>query len=150
MQYRVFSVPADDGHEEAEELNRFLRANRVVSVEKVFGDGDTPRWYFAVEYLEGAQGDGQGHRRGRRVDYKEILSPEDFAVFSRLRDLRKELAQADAIPVYTVCTNEQLAAMVTTRCTTNESLQAIDGFGEMKVKKYAERFLSVLKGAFTS
>jgi len=150
MQYEMFSVPADDGQEETEELNRFLRANRIVSVEKVFRDSTTPRWYFSVEYLEGTPGDGQGHRRRRRVDYKEILNPEDFTVFSRLRDLRKELAQADAVPVYAVCTNEQLAAMVTNRCTTKEALQAVDGFGEMKLKKYGERFLYVLSEAFAS
>ncbi len=73
MQYRLSSVPADDGHEEVEDLNRFLRAHRVVSVEKVFRDSAAPRWYFVVEYLEGAAGDGQGRRRSRRVDYKEQL-----------------------------------------------------------------------------
>ena len=34
---------------------------------------------------------------------------------------------------------EQLAAMVTHRCTTKESLQAIDGLGEMKIKKYGAK-----------
>ena len=46
------------------------------------------------------------------MDYKEILKSEDFAVFARLRDLRKEIAQAEAVPVYTVFTNEQLAQLV--------------------------------------
>ena len=45
-----------------------------------------------------------------RVDYKEILSADEFAVFVRLREVRKQLAATEAIPVYAVCTNEQLAA----------------------------------------
>lgn len=39
------------------------------------------------------------------MDYKEILSEDDFAVFVRLRDARKELAGKEAIPV-TVCCND--------------------------------------------
>ena len=33
-------------------------------------------------------------------------------MFSRLRELRKELAQTEAVPVYALFTNEQLAQMV--------------------------------------
>lgn len=37
----------------------------------------------------------------------EILPPEQFAVFARLRDVRKRLAEVHGIPVYAVLTNEQ-------------------------------------------
>jgi hypothetical protein len=47
------------------------------------------------------------------VDYKEVLNEADFAVFSRLRDLRKVIAEKEAVPAYAIFTNEQLAAMVT-------------------------------------
>ena len=47
-----------------------------------------------------------------KVDYKEILTPEQFAVFARLRELRKEIASREAVPVYTIFTNEQLSQMV--------------------------------------
>ena len=102
MQYQFFTVPAQAGHVEAEELNKFLRTKEIVSVEKAFKDNGVPKWYFVVEYLEGSPKDGDGHRRNRRVDYKEVLSAEDFAVFSRLRDLRKELSQAEAVPVFAI------------------------------------------------
>ena len=70
-------------------------------------------------------------RCGRvKVDYREVLSPEDFAVFARLRQVRKEIAQDDAVPVYTVFTNEQLAQMVQGRATTKAALEKIAGVGD--------------------
>ena len=148
MQYRAFSIPATGSPDLEEELNRFLRAHRVISVQKALETvGDTPRWCFCVEYLEGAPGPsrGRGGRRGaERVDYKEVLSEEDFAVFARLRDRRKELAMTEAIPVYAVCTNEQLAAMATGRPASLSDLRKIEGLGEAKAGKYGEALLAAL------
>ena len=39
-----------------------------------------------------------------------MLKPEEFEVFSRLREWRKAAAEKEGVPVYTVLTNEQLAA----------------------------------------
>ena len=69
---------------------------------------------------------------------------EEFDVFSQLRQLRKEMAQAEAVPVYALFTNEQLAQMVQRRCRAKSELLGIEGVGEAKVEKYAERLLPVL------
>jgi superfamily II DNA helicase RecQ len=53
----------------------------------------------------------------------------------KLRDLRKQLAQAEAAPVYTIFTNDQLAEMVRRRLTTLTDLQTIVGVGEARVAK---------------
>lgn len=79
-----------------------------------------------------------------RVDYKTILSSDEFTVFSRLRELRKELAQTEAVPVYALFTNEQLAQMVQRRCHSKGELAQIEGIGESKIDKYAERILPLL------
>src|SRR4051794_14851410 len=79
------------------------------------------------------------------VDYRERLKPEDFAVFARLRDLRKEIAQAEAVPVYTVFTNEQLAQMVQMRATTRAALEQIAGVGDARIEKYGARVLEFLR-----
>jgi len=39
------------------------------------------------------------------VEYKEILTPEQFTVFACLRDLRKKVAARDAVPIYNVLRN---------------------------------------------
>ena len=86
----------------------------------------------------------KGGGRGK-VDYREVLSPEDFAVFARLRQARKEIAQAEAVPVYTVFTNEQLAQMVQSRATTRAALEKVAGVGDARIGKYGERVLEILR-----
>ena len=123
MQFKLFSIPATGDNEAEEDLNRFLRSHRAVSVQKeLVESGQTAYWCFCVEYLLGSTPEGKGGGR-QRVEYKEILSAEDFVVFVRLRDVRKELAGKEAIPVYAVCTNEQLAEMAKSRAATLADLK---------------------------
>jgi len=65
------------------------------------------------------------------VDYKEDLEPAHFAVFSRMRKRRKELAEADGRPAYAVCTDSQLAAMAAKDSLTVADLKSIDGIAEL-------------------
>jgi superfamily II DNA helicase RecQ len=57
--------------------------------------------------------------------------------------LRKEIAAAEAVPVYTIFTNEQLATMVREHVITKGDLEKIAGVGDARVLKYADRFLAV-------
>ena len=146
MQFKLFSIPATGDAEAEEELNRFLRSHRAVSVQKeLVQGGQTAYWCFCVEYLLSSPSP-EGKVGGRpRADYKEILSANDFAVFARLRDARKQLAATEAIPVYAVCTNEQLAEMAKARAATLSDLKKIDGFGDAKAEKFGETFLGVIR-----
>ncbi len=58
--------------------------------------------------------------------------------------MRKELAQTEAVPVYALFTNEQLAHMVQRRCQSKRELVQIEGIGDSKIDKYAERILPLL------
>ena len=78
------------------------------------------------------------------MDYKEVLKPEEFEVFSRLREWRKAAAEKEGVPVYTVLTNEQLAQMVQKKVSTKAALKEIEGVGEARVEKYGEAVLRVL------
>jgi superfamily II DNA helicase RecQ len=148
VQFKFFVVPADGDDPMGEELNRFLRGRRVVSVErKLVGGEENPRWAFCVGYLEGPGGAGGAGKGGApRVDYKEVLSAEDFAVFARLRETRKELAEKEAVPAYAVLTNEQLAAVARKRPASVAQLREIDGIGQAKADKYGEALLGVMAG----
>jgi hypothetical protein len=111
MQLKVFVLPIKNIGAAEAEMNAFLRGHRVLAVKKEFlADGENSSWSFCVEYLDGA-GAGALLPGGKlpKVDYKEVLKPEEFDVFSRLRDWRKAVAEKEGVPVYGVLTNEQLA-----------------------------------------
>ncbi len=148
MPYHMFVVPIHDDGSAIAELNGFLRSHKVLSVDRRWVDlGTESFWSFCVDYLERGAGGPQAGKGGAargKVDYREVLNPEDFAVFARLRQMRKEIAQAVAVPVYAVFTNEQLAQMVQTRATTKAALERIAGVGDARIEKYGPRFLELL------
>jgi hypothetical protein len=52
-----------------------------------------------VSYLD--RGGRPGPEQGKRVDYRAVLSDADFAVFVKLRNLRKSMSEKDGLPAYT-------------------------------------------------
>jgi len=151
MQMSFYAIPARGDAGLLEELNRFLRSHRVLTVHREFvAQGDNSFWALSVEYMEGpASPTPETASRGgkQRVDYKEILSPEDFALFAKLRDWRKTTAEQEGIPVYAVLTNEQLAAIATKGPDSSTALRNIEGIGEGKAGKYGEGVLAVVAGS---
>jgi superfamily II DNA helicase RecQ len=143
MQLRVFTVPLHAGDEHHEELNRFLRSHCVLSVDKRFTDAiGQPCWTFCVEYAEPAK-NGDPKPIGK-IDYREKLSPEDFAVYDKLRQLRKQMAEAENQPPFVLFTNDQLAQMVKRRVKSLQAMGEIEGIGPARLSKYGDAFLKVL------
>jgi superfamily II DNA helicase RecQ len=144
MKYRFFSVPAATPEEAQEAVNRFCAAHRVVSVDKQFVQhAERSYWALCVCSLE--QETGPVLQRKGKVDYREVFNDQDFALFVRLRNLRKTLSEQEGVPAYALFTNEQLAAMVQQRVTSRAALGAIDGVGTARIEKYGAAFLEVLQ-----
>lgn len=89
---------------------------------------------------EGALADSIPKRKNK-IDYKDVLNETDFVIYARLRDLRKDLAEREATPVYNIFTNEQLAAIVQQRIVTKSALLAVEGIGQTRVEKYGKAFM---------
>ena len=143
MQYQVFAVSVHGNSTQVEEMNRFLRSHRVLTVERqLVEEGQNSFWTFCVEFLETA-GPAEGRNEGR-IDYKEVLSAPEFERFARLRLLRKELAEKEGVPAYAIFTNEQLAQMVRLGKPSLSTMEGINGIGEAKTRKYGELFLGAL------
>ncbi len=137
MQYKIFVIPIKSISETEEELNRFLRGRRILSIQKEFvAERENSFWTFLIEYLEQAPIPTQNGDAKSKIDYKQVLTEDEFALFSRLRDLRKELAARESIPVYAIFTNEQLSEMAKKKVRTKADLQKIAGVGEAKITKY--------------
>ena len=153
MQIRVFTIPMDGDDEAIEELNRFLRGQKVLCVEKVaVVDHGRHYWSVCVEYLPRRNGEQQTaaagssamHSTKPRIDYREVLSKEEFIRFAKLRELRKQLADADGVPVYTILTNAQLAEVARAVPQTKTALAKIEGLGTAKLERFGDAMLSLL------
>ncbi|MCP3869359.1 MAG: hypothetical protein GY703_14895 [Gammaproteobacteria bacterium] len=145
MRMKFFTIPALAFDKTEGELNRFLAANRILGVDRQFiADGVNSHWCLCISYHEAESSPAAVKRRGK-VDYKELLSERDFTIYSRLRDLRKRLAEQQGIPLYALFTNEQMATMIQRRVSTLAQLQEINGIGEGRVEKYGRAFLELLE-----
>ena len=67
-------------------------------------DGANSAWAVCVTYVAG-EGRPEPFRR-ERVDYRDVLSEADFAVFVKLRALRKKLAETNGVPAYALFKDE--------------------------------------------
>ena len=75
---------------------------------------------------------------------KCLLSSQDFAVYVKLREWRKKVADEEGVPVYTIFTNEQLAQIVENRVESKTDLSKIEGVGESRLAKYSVAVLEIL------
>jgi len=134
-QINTFFVPLSGGETFLNEMNTFLRGHRVLQIEKSFaGNG----WAFCVEWLEGTQTSPRPSYQ-RRIDYRDVLEPEVFERFAKLRERRKAIAQEDGVPPYMVMTDAQMAEAVKDGEPTLDVLKRVEGFGEARLSKYGER-----------
>jgi superfamily II DNA helicase RecQ len=151
MAFQFFTIPIASPEAATNELNAFLRSHRILKTDRQWVDqGTSSLWSVCVEYLDGAGGtrpNGPPHPQLRKVDYKDTLSPADFAVFAKLREVRKAISQAEAVPVYAIFTNEQLAQMVSTKATSRAALGKIEGVGGARLDKYGPRMLDILSAS---
>ncbi len=144
MKFRFFAISALDPQPGEEEVNRFCAGHRVFSVERQFAAaGQSSFWSLCVGYRD-EQTDPPTQRRGK-VDYKEVLNASDFALFVKLRNLRKTLADQEGVPAFALFTNEQLAELVLRRVATRTQLSEISGVGPARVEKYGDAFIGLVR-----
>jgi superfamily II DNA helicase RecQ len=148
MQLKFFIIPVREIEAIEPEINRFLGSVRVVHLHREFvAQGDNSFWSLAVEYLTDVNKPGSEKgsvARRSKIDYREKLTPEAFAVFVKLREWRKQQAAGEAVPVYTIFTNEQLAAIAEKNISTKAGLEQIDGIGEARIKKYGGAVIRIM------
>lgn len=148
MKYKLITIEALHPERGEQELNSFLGSHKIISVEKKCCQTKQQLyWTFAICY-EGAGYKGGEKKRGT-IDYKEVLSEDDFTKYARLRELRNDLAKEYAKPPYAIFTNEQLARMVVDKVSSSSALAKIDGIGKARLEQYSEKFLPLLSKLHT-
>jgi ATP-dependent DNA helicase RecQ len=88
---------------------------------------------------------------GRKVAADDVgdgaASPADMRLLERLRALRSTLAREQKVPAYVVFSDRTLTEMAVRRPRTDYALGEIHGVGPMKIEKYGEPFLALLRAA---
>ena len=91
----------------------------------------------------------RGRKRKLPVLSKELPlglpNTENEDLFEALRELRKRLADEEALPAYIVLSDQVLHLLSTSRPTTIEEFGNISGIGEYKKKKYGKEFVSLIR-----
>ncbi len=146
MQIKIFTVPIDAPDEANAELNRFLSNHRVVDVQQALVADRS--WTFCVRYVLGEARETTGAKAwssaAKKTDYKEVLSEDEFARFSKLRTARKTLAGDDGIPAFAVFTDAELAAMSREKQLTLTAMKKIEGVGKARVEHYGAKILALI------
>ncbi|MBQ9340358.1 MAG: HRDC domain-containing protein [Paludibacteraceae bacterium] len=141
MQVKIFTIPIFDNENAVNELNAFLRAQKILTVDKQLStQGAQAFWTFCVSYLPQTIGGNtySGGTKATKVDYKEVLDEKTFAVFSQLRSIRKQLAEQEAVPAYAVFTDSELAEIAKLETIDMVMIQTIPGIGAKRAEKYGK------------
>lgn len=91
MQLKVFDITSVGSEETMETVNKFLRANKILDIDRQFyySSDKVGHWSLLVTYLPQANVPASGpFEKREKVDYKSVLNEADFDKFSRLRALR--------------------------------------------------------------
>lgn len=138
MQIKVFTIPMYDSETAENEINSFLRGHKIITVDKqLVQTGNNACWTFCITYIQGNDNNAAASQQ-KKTDYKELLDEQTFAVFLKLRAIRKELADSDAVPAYAVFTDAELAEIAKLEHIDTKSIQAIPNVGKKKAEKYGK------------
>jgi hypothetical protein len=76
--------------------------------------------------------------------YKKVDTPHPV-LYKQLRELRDEICSTEDIPIYYVAKSESLEEMSKYLPLDEKDLKLITGFGEAKIEKYGQQFLSIIQ-----
>lgn len=139
MQIKLFTIPIGDNGIALDEMNRFLKNNKILEVQnQLISNENGAYWCFCVRYLEKAF--SPSNENPVRVDYKQVLDEVVFAKFSKLREIRKKVAAEEGIPAFAVFTDEELAGLAKLDVITPKNMLSVKGIGDKKVDRYAKYF----------
>lgn len=142
MQIKLFTIPIGDSGTALEEMNRFLRGNKILEVEnQLISNENGAYWCFCVRYIEKTSYPA-GSEQAKKVDYKQILDEATFQKFSKLREIRKKVAAEEGLPAFAVFTDEELAGLAKLDSITEKTMLSVKGIGDKKVERFAKHFIT--------
>lgn len=138
MQLKFFTFTILEASIIEEQINKFMRSVRVLEIKReVVIEGATAYWVICILYVSTNDPDPVVKNK---TDYKELLSEDEFKIFSRLRKVRKLIAEEDAVPAFAVFSDQELSEISKLSEITTSSIKKIKGIGNRKIEKYGQKF----------
>ena len=76
---------------------------------------------------------------------QKVKATYDRQLFSKLRSLRKTIADAEDIAPYIVFNDATLSDMAKIKPTTSHAMLTVSGVGDTKLARYGDDFITVIK-----
>lgn len=146
MKFRCFKYSAASDLN-FDDLNQFLATHRIVGLSKdwVVVSG-TSVLVFVLEYTDVDPGTLEGRTRGKDAnDAMRGLNDSQVALYNRLRDVRKAMAEALGVPIWTLFSNQMLRGIVLAMPKTLEELAGVPGVGKEKAEKNGKEILEAIR-----
>lgn len=137
MPFRILTIPfnPDKGAFLEEDLNRFCLNKKIKTWQaEFFTSTKKAYWTVFLEYEEVLE-------PAKKQDH---LSEPEKLLFQRLKEWRKQKAEAGGVPVYIIATNGELNELIKKTPKTIEALKAIRGFGQKKIEKYGKELTDLI------
>jgi superfamily II DNA helicase RecQ len=145
MQIKIYTIPLFGGDWIVEEMNDFLRNQKILQVEsKQVSDGMHSSWSFCIRYLSNYVTPSPivpYRHQGQKIDYQATLDPASAARFDEYRQIRRNLSKNEGIPAYAIFTDEQLSHVARIEDLTLAKMKTVKGIGEKTIEKFGSHFL---------
>lgn len=83
--------------------------------------------------------------KGKRLSSSTRVLSDEEQLFESLRKLRMQFATMEDVPAYAIFTDKALSEMVDTKPTSLISFSNISGVSEVKLRKYGEEFVDLIR-----
>lgn len=81
----------------------------------------------------------------KETENENISNIEDTEIYKELKSLRLVKSREEKIKPYFIYNNEQLKDLISKMPVNNEELKKVSGFGDIKVSKYGEDIIKIIK-----
>ncbi len=156
LQFKFFTFSVFD-ETAAEEVNKFIRSNKVVNVkDEVIQTPDGVYCCFRIQYSEqGGQSfsykqyESEQKKQQKKINPKEILG-DKYPRFITYREIRKKIFSEKNIPAFEVFNDSELVRIAEVDDLTFDKLKTIADILPSRVENHGEQFCRLVSEMGTS
>lgn len=144
VQLKIFTIPPIGGEAVLEELNLFLRQERIAEVRKEFSP--ETGWSFCISYTDGKSGrtdsGGSSNAKEKEQARYNALNEEQRELYAKMKMARTAVSNAKGVVPYVVFSNIELMEIVSLPHIDEEAVKGLKTVRAASIKKYTADILT--------